>query len=63
MTEETPQIDINDIVFMVNLIDVCTKRGAFEGTELKTVGTLREKLSTFIEQYKQNQKETSSDSD
>ena len=44
MSEETeqveqtePSITINDFTMMVNIIDVCSKRGAFEGTELKDV--------------------------
>jgi hypothetical protein len=46
---------INDFVTMVNLIDICTERGAFKGNELLTVGTLRETLAEFV---KNNQPET-----
>jgi hypothetical protein len=49
MTEQTaPQLSLNDFVTVVNLIDVCTERGAFKGNELLTVGTLREKLASFV---------------
>lgn len=45
---EAPQISLQDIAFVVQLIDVCTKRGAFEGNELTSVGTVREKFDTFV---------------
>lgn len=49
MTEQTaPQLTLNDFAMIVNLIDVCTERGAFRGNELLTVGTIREKFSTFV---------------
>jgi hypothetical protein len=49
MTEEiSPQINLNDFVAVVNLIDVCTERGAFKGNELLAVGTIREKFSAFV---------------
>jgi hypothetical protein len=41
-------ISLNDIVTTVNIIDVCTERGAFKGNEILVVGTLREKLAEFI---------------
>lgn len=49
MTKEaSPQITLNDFVAVVNMIDVCTERGSFKGNELLTVGTLREKMATFV---------------
>lgn len=49
MTEQTaPQLNLNDFVTVVNLIDVCTERGAFKGNELLVVGTIREKFSAFV---------------
>lgn len=49
-----PSVDINlnDFATVVNIIDVCTKRGAFEGNELLLIGELRKKFTTFIEQNK-----------
>jgi hypothetical protein len=41
-------INLNDMVTMVNIIDACTERGAFKGSELVTIGTLREKLANFV---------------
>lgn len=47
-TPAAPAISLNDLQVMTNIIDVCTKRGAFEGTELLAVGQIREKLVAFI---------------
>ena len=52
-TEQTePSITINDFTMMVNIIDVCSKRGAFEGKELKDVGIVRDRLAEFVEYHK-----------
>lgn len=49
MTEETqPQLSLNDFAIVVNIIDVCTERGAFKGNELAPIGQLREKFVAFI---------------
>jgi len=37
-TESKPTIEINDLVAVVQLIDVCSTRGAFRGEELAMVG-------------------------
>ena len=47
-----PQVSINDFVVMVKLIDICSKRGAFEGAELSDVGQLRTRLAEFVEYHK-----------
>jgi hypothetical protein len=54
-------ITLNDLQIIVNMIDVCTKRGAFEGKELLTVGQLREKVSRVIEIHTQNSNEMKTD--
>jgi hypothetical protein len=46
--EEQVTITLNDLQIIVNMIDVCTKRGAFEGSELLTVGQVREKVASVI---------------
>lgn len=47
-TESKPTIDINDLAAVVQLIDVCSTRGAFRGEELATVGGLRTKLAEIV---------------
>jgi hypothetical protein len=49
MTEQAPNISLNDFVVVVNIIDACSQRGAFKGDELTAVGQLRDKFATFIE--------------
>jgi len=53
MTEQTQeqevQLSLNDIAAVVQIIDVVTKRGAFEGTELEAVGVLRNRFAKFVE--------------
>jgi len=44
----TEQLNLSDFIAMVNIIDVCTERGSFKGNELLVVGTLREKLASFV---------------
>jgi hypothetical protein len=44
----SPTIDINDLVAVVQLIDVCSARGAFRGDELATIGGLRTKLTEIV---------------
>jgi hypothetical protein len=52
-TQDTPNIDINlgDFNAVIRIIDVASKRGAFEGTELSSVGAVRDKLSAFVEHH------------
>jgi hypothetical protein len=47
-TESKPSIEINDLAAVVQLIDVCSTRGAFRGEELATVGGLRTKLTEIV---------------
>jgi hypothetical protein len=42
-----PELNINDLIAMRNVIDVVTKRGAFQANELSSVGQLFDKLNTF----------------
>ena len=43
-----PTIDINDLIAVVQLIDVCSTRGAFRGEELAMIGGLRTKLAEIV---------------
>lgn len=42
------QVTLQDLAMVVNIIDLVTKRGAFEGNELLPVGSLREKIAQFL---------------
>ena len=51
-TQAQPEITLNDFIVMIKLIDICSKRGAFEGSELKDVGILRGRIADFVEANK-----------
>lgn len=50
-------IGLNDIISILSIIDVVTSRGAFKGTELTTVGQIRDKLSSFVEENRPKEPE------
>jgi hypothetical protein len=57
MTEQTDQLNLRDFAIAVNIIDVCSERGAFKGNELTTVGQLREKFASFVKANTPEQKD------
>ena len=46
--EQQVQLSLKDIATMVQVIDICSKRGGFEGPELEAVGGLRNRIVTFL---------------
>jgi len=48
-SEQPPQLSFADIGAIVSVIDICSKRGAFEGTELEQVGMLRRRVTAFLD--------------
>ena len=55
--EEPVQLSLQDIATMVQIIDICTKRGGFEGPELEAVGGLRNRIVAFVNQNAEQQGE------
>ena len=53
-TEETPNtpqpagVTINDIATLLQIIEVCSQRGAFRAEELSSVGAVYDKVKSFI---------------
>jgi hypothetical protein len=47
--QQAPQLGLRDIATMVNLIDLVSRRGGFEGPELEAVGGLRTRVVKFLE--------------
>ena len=45
---EVPQLSIQDLATVVQIIDICSKRGGFEGPELEAVGGLRNRVVAFV---------------
>ena len=54
---EPVQLSLQDIATMVQIIDICTKRGGFEGPELEAVGGLRNRIVAFVNQNAEQQGE------
>jgi len=48
--QEAVQISLQDIATVVQMIDVVSRRGAFEGNEMAGLGMLRNKLEAFLRQ-------------
>lgn len=51
MTEQVQQpesISVNDLNALLQIVDLATSRGAFRGAELTQVGTVFDKLNTFL---------------
>jgi len=54
MSDETnevqtpPSMTINDIAFLVQIIEIVALRGAFKADELSTVGAVYDKVKAFI---------------
>ena len=55
--ENAPSITINDLNLSLQVIDICSERGAFKGSELKDIGILRGKLHDFVEANKPDESE------
>jgi hypothetical protein len=51
--EGTPvvQLSLADIAAAVQIIDITTTRGAFEGSEIESVGGVRNRLAEFIDSH------------
>ena len=52
-TEETtnqaaPELSLQDLASAIQIIDLCSQRGAFQGSELEAVGALRGRLQSFV---------------
>lgn len=48
--EEEVVINLGDLSTLLQIIDVVSQRGGFQGQELAGVGMLRNKLETFLRQ-------------
>lgn len=56
--EEQVQLSLQDIATCVQVIDICSKRGGFEGQEMEAVGGLRNRIVKFLEANKPAEGET-----
>ena len=44
----TPGLSLQDLQAVVQVIDLCSTRGAFQGSELEAVGALRGRVQSFV---------------
>jgi len=51
------QLGLGDLAAVIQIIDVCSKRGAFEGTELESVGQVRGRIAQFVQANAPKQQE------
>ena len=49
MDNQPTQLSITDLAVLKNVIDLACSRGAFRAPEMKAVGEVYEKLSTFLD--------------
>jgi len=48
VTENTPGLSLQDLASVVQVIDLCSQRGAFQGAELEAVGGLGGRIQAFV---------------
>lgn len=48
--QQTVELTINDLAALRSIIDVAAQRGTFKATEMTAVGTVYNKLNSFLEQ-------------
>lgn len=49
----TASLSLSDLKLCLQVIDVCSQRGAFKAEEFSAVGALHQKLRLFLEQSEQ----------
>ena len=59
-----PEITLKDFSNILQIIDVASRRGSFEGKELSSVGSLRDRVEAFLVYHapKQEQADSSEES-
>tara|TARA_Y100000015_G_scaffold16107_1_gene15458 strand:- start:158 stop:445 length:288 start_codon:yes stop_codon:yes gene_type:complete len=53
---EAPRVTVNDLVNVYNIIDLASKRGAFQAAELSSVGAVANKVKAFVDHVQEQQK-------
>jgi len=48
-TAAAPSVTVNDLVNIYNIIDLASKRGAFQANELSSVGAVANKVKEFVD--------------
>ena len=50
-----PSVTVNDLVNIYNIIDLASKRGAFQANELSSVGAVANKVKEFVDHVQATQ--------
>ena len=50
--DNIPQLTITDLIDLQLAVDIACTRGAYQAAEMKQIGTVYEKLATFLEALK-----------
>jgi hypothetical protein len=45
---EKPGFNLQDLIFVLQIIEACTQRGSFRAEELTTVGSVYDRLKGFL---------------
>lgn len=48
LQQEPPNLGVQDIVALLNIVDIASRRGAFRGEELSSVGAVFDKVTAFL---------------
>lgn len=54
--QTAPSVTVNDLVNIYNIIDLASKRGAFQANELSSVGAVANKVKEFVDHVTAAQK-------
>ena len=54
--QTAPSVTVNDLVNIYNIIDLASKRGAFQANELSSVGAVANKVKEFVDHVQAAQK-------
>lgn len=52
-----PDLNINDLNALKNIIDVASQRGAFKASELESIGKVYNRLNAFLDSVTANKKD------
>ena len=52
---ETPSVTVNDLANIYAIIDLASKRGAFQASELSAVGSVANKVKAFVDHVQAQQ--------
>jgi hypothetical protein len=57
------QITVNDIVQFKNILEICSKRGAFQASEMEVVGGLYNRVKSFTDEVEAKAREQESNNE